>query len=37
MQLKMAREWVARSGVAVERVLSSLPVKNVLVGKNWMN
>ena len=33
-QLEMAREWATRSGVAVERVVSCLPVKNAFVAKN---
>ena len=31
------REWATRSGVAVERVVSCLPVKNVFVDKEWTN
>ena len=36
-QLKMEREWATRSGVAVERVVSCLPVKNAFVDKEWTN
>ena len=36
-QLKMEREWATRSGVAVERVVSCLPVKNAFVAEKWTN
>ena len=36
-QVKMAREWATRSGVAVEPAVSCLLVKNAFVAKKWTN